>query len=109
MKKIITALFLAFLSTSFSFASEEVTLDISSINTLKAPKNPYIEMGTVDYEGNLVTDSKIDYYEYRDENESAFESKAGQTFEKFINRAVVDKKPEDFLKAPLKRQGLIKF
>ena len=109
MKKIITALFLAFWSTSFSFASEEVTLDISSINTLKAPTNPYIEMGTIDYEGNFVTDSKTDYYEYRDENESAFESKAGQTFEKFINRAVVDKKPEDFLKAPLKRQELMKF
>ena len=47
-------------------------------------------MGTVDYEGNLVTDSKIDYYEYRDENESAFESKAGQAFEKFINKTIVD-------------------
>ena len=101
MKKIVTAIFFAFLGLNTSFASEEVTLDVSSFNTLKAPKSPYIEMGPVDYEGN-VCNPREDYYEYRDKDETVFESKAGQTFEKFLNKAIVDKKPEDFLTTPLK-------
>ena len=109
MKKIITAIFFALLGLNTSFASEEVTLNVSSFKTLKAPKSPYVEMGPVDYEGNFVTDSKIDYYEYRDRDESAFESRTGKAFEKFINEAVVDKKPEDILTTPFKRQGLTKF
>ena len=66
-------------------------------------------MGTVDYEGNTVNDSKIDYYQSRDADESIFESKAGQAFEKIINRAIVDKKPEDILTSPLKGKKLIEF
>ena len=97
MKKIIISLFVLLFWLPTSFANEEVFLDVSNINTLKAPKH-FAEMGPVDYEGNLVDDSKTDYYEYRDKNESVFESKAGQTFEKFLNKAVVDRKPEDLLK-----------
>lgn len=97
MKKIIISLFVLLLGLPISFANEEVVLDISHINTLKTPKH-FVEMGPVDYEGNLVDDSKTDYYEYRDKNESVFESKAGQAFEKFLNKAVVDRKPEDLLK-----------
>ena len=108
MKKIITAIFFAFLGLNISFASEEVTLDVSSFNTLKTPKSPYVEMGPVDYEGNAY-DPREDYFEYRDKDETIFESKAGQAFEKFLNKAVIDKKPEDFLKTPLKRHGLMKF
>ena len=104
MKKIITAIFFAFLGLNTAFASEEVTLDVSSFNTLKTPKSPYVEMGPVDYEGNAC-DPREDYFEYRDKDETVFESKAGQAFEKFLNRAVVDKKPEDFLKNNLKFQN----
>ena len=97
MKKILTSLLVLLFGLQSSFANEEVFLDVSNINTLKAPKH-FAEMGPVDYEGNLVEDSRIDYYEGRDKDESAFESKAGQTFEKFLNRAVVDRKPENLLK-----------
>ena len=108
MKKIVISLFILFFSITTSFANEEVFLDISNINTLKAPKH-FAQMGPVDYEGNLAEDSRIDYYESRDKDESAFESKAGQAFEKIINRAIVDKKPEDILTSPLKGKKLIEF
>ena len=104
MKKIITAIFFAFLGLNNSLASEEVTLDVSNFKTLKAPKSPYVEMGPVDYEGNEC-DPREDFFEYRDKDETVFESKAGQAFEKFLNRTVVDKKPEDFLKNNLKFQN----
>ena len=105
MKKIITAAFFAFLGLNTSFAGEEVTLDVSSFNTLKAPKSPYVEMGPVDYEGNAYN-PREDYYEYRDKDETVFESKAGQAFEKFLNKAVVDKKPEEILTSPFKNSGI---
>ena len=104
MKKIITTIFYAFLGLNTSLASEEVTLDVSSFNTLKAPKSPYVEMGPVDYEGNAC-DPREDYFEYRDKDETVFESKAGQAFEKFLNRAVVDKKPEELLKNNFRTQS----
>ena len=104
MKKIITSLFILFFSMSASFANEEVFLDVSNINTLKTPKH-FAEMGPVDYEGNLAEDSRIDYYESRDKDETVFESKAGQAFEKFLNRAVVDKKPEDLLNNNFRMQN----
>ena len=108
MKKIITSLFIILFGTTFVFANEEVFLDVSNINTLKAPKH-FAQMGAVDHEGNLAEDSRIDYYESRDNDECVFESKAGQAFEKFLNRAVVDKKPEDILTSPLKGKKLIEF
>ena len=106
MKKIITSLFILIFGTTFVFANEEVFLDVSNINTLKTPKH-FAEMGPVDYEGNLAEDSRIDYYEGRDKDESAFESKAGQAFEKFLNRAVVDRKPEELLKNNFRMQNTL--
>lgn len=108
MKKIITSLFILLFSITASFANEEVVIDVSSVNTLRTPKH-FAEMGPVDYEGNSVTDSNTDYYEYRDKEECVFESKAGQAFEKFLNKAVVDKKPEEILTAPLRNRGMIRF
>ena len=91
MKKIIASLFILLFSTTFAFASEEVFLDVSSFNTLKAPKSPYVEMGPVDYEGNTC-DPKEDYFEHIDNDEPVFESKAGQTFSKIINNTVINNK-----------------